>query len=122
MIFTNSPKNDDLSDVSLTMQYGNITSGEKKISYDYDQLGCIKNIIRSAGLNNTGQLSYEYDIHSWTKRISSNTFEEAGYDENGNIESLHRNGLQKTRKYGAIDDLQMIYDGNKLSSIVESAL
>ena len=80
MIFTNSPKNDDLSDVSLTMQYGNITSGEKKISYDYDQLGRIKNIIRSAGLNNTGQLSYEYDIHSWTKRISSNTFEEAGYD------------------------------------------
>ena len=71
---------------------------------------------------NTGQLSYEYDIHSWTKRISSNTFEEAGYDENGNIESLHRNGLQQTGKYGAIDDLRMTYDGNKLSSVVESAL
>ena len=30
--------------------------------------------------------------------------------------------MKKTVKYGAIDDLQMIYDGNKLSSIVESAL
>ena len=48
-VITYSSKNDDLSDVSLTMQYGNITSGEKKISYVYDQLGRLKNVTRLAG-------------------------------------------------------------------------
>ncbi|HAT61958.1 MAG TPA: hypothetical protein DCS83_05335 [Prevotella sp.] len=28
--------------------------------------------------------------------------------------------MKKTVKYGAIDDLRMTYDGNKLSSVVES--
>ena len=180
-----NPQNDDLSEVSLAMKCGDITSGEKKISYDYDQLGRLKNVTRLAGEDYTDQLSYEYDIHSWIKKIDTNFFveelhyadgpgkalfsgnisslswkntqnntpgkgylftydelnrltkaaygennfnsnmgyfnEEVGYDENGNIESLHRNGLQQTGKYGTIDDLRMTYDGNKLSSVVECA-
>ena len=43
------------------------------------------------------------------------------YDENGNITSLQRRGLKQDGQYGKIDNLNLSYIGNQLSSVEEDA-
>lgn len=43
------------------------------------------------------------------------------YDSNGNIKHLVRNGLMQNGDYGAIDNLTIDYDGNRLNSVTENA-
>ena len=43
------------------------------------------------------------------------------YDENGNITSIQRRGLKQDGKYGKIDNLNLSYIGNQLSSVEEDA-
>ena len=43
------------------------------------------------------------------------------YDENGNITNLQRRGLKQDGEYGKIDNLNLSYIGNQLSSVEEDA-
>ena len=43
------------------------------------------------------------------------------YDKNGNIKKLERRGKMQSGSYGVIDNLNITYNGNQLSSVTESA-
>ena len=43
------------------------------------------------------------------------------YDKNGNIKKLERRGKKQNGSYGIIDNLNITYNGNQLSSVTESA-
>ena len=57
------------------------------------------------------------DLNNKTDRYN----EVLKYDENGNITSLQRRGLKQDGQYGKIDNLNLKYDGNHLSSVEEDA-
>ena len=77
---------------------------------------------------------YKYTYDEFSRLIKSqygeNDFADAvghfdenvEYDSNGNIKHLVRNGLMQNGDYGAIDNITIDYDGNKLNSITESAV
>lgn len=59
-----------------------------------------------------------------TEDLSANTgrFDESmGYDLNGNITSISRNGLRQDGSYGTIDNLTIAHDGNQMSRAVDKA-
>lgn len=90
-----NPQNDYLTDATYQAKVGNLVTNDCKISYSYDQLGRIETINRPLK-NDTGILSYDYDIHGWLTSITSNSFgERLHYNDgtgaslfNGNISSL----------------------------------
>ena len=45
----------------------------------------------------------------------------AGYDRNGNILGLKRNGKSSSSAYGMIDNLTLTYDGNQLKNVTDAA-
>ena len=57
------------------------------------------------------------DLNNKTNRYN----EVLEYDENGNITNLQRRGLKQDGEYGKIDNLNLKYDGNHLSSVEEDA-
>ena len=77
---------------------------------------------------------YKYTYDEYSRLIKSqygeNDFADAvghydeniEYDSNGNIKHLVRNGIMQNGDYGAIDNINIGYDGNKLNSITESAV
>ena len=44
-----------------------------------------------------------------------------GYDRNGNILGLKRNGKSSSSAYGMIDNLTLTYDGNRLKNVTDAA-
>ena len=94
--------------------------------------GNISSVIWKDGKQTSKGYKYTYDEFSRLikSQYGENDFADAvghfdenvEYDSNGNITHLVRNGLMQNGDYGAIDNITIGYDGNKLNSITESAV
>ena len=94
---------DKLSKVDIDIAADGVSKSSRIASYDYDKLGRVKTITRGS---NAGQITYKYDIHGWTKDITTNSFkEQLHYADgagtpcfNGNISSLTWNNDTSTNR------------------------
>ncbi|MCT1526442.1 DUF6443 domain-containing protein [Sphingobacterium hotanense] len=70
-------------------------------------------------------LSADYRAHhgNWTTDTENGRFTEGGlaYDKMGNIQQLKRFGTTGTASFGAMDDLEYTYTGNRLLKVNEKA-
>ena len=89
---------------SMTWQYG--TNHDKGYMFSYDGMSRLVNA--------------EYGENGFSAALG-NYDERATYDGYGNITRLVRNGMMQGGNYGAIDSLQMAYDGTQLLSVTEKA-
>lgn len=79
------------------------------ISYTYDDFGQLKSVSRPFGSGQSGTVNYKYDLHGWTKQITTNSFKESMFYAdgpgtpcyNGNISSLtwENAGYKQKRGY-----------------------
>ena len=89
-----------------SMQWRNTSNGElHHYDYTYDALGRLTVALYSSSANNT---TGRYD-------------ERVTYNANGSITSLLRNGMRNNGTFGAIDDLTVTYDGNRLLKVTDNA-
>lgn len=89
-----------------SMQWWNTSNGEQhKYDYTYDALGRLTNALYSSSADGT---SGHYD-------------ESVSYNSNGSITTLLRNGMKNDGTFGAIDDLSIDYDGNRLLKVTDDA-
>ncbi len=89
-----------------SMQWRNTAGGElHNYDYTYDALGRLTDALYSSSGNGT---SGHYD-------------ESVSYNANGSITSLLRNGMKNDGTFGAIDDLTVDYDGNRLLKVTDDA-
>ena len=89
-----------------SMQWRNTSNGElHNYDYTYDALGRLTDALYSSSANNTAG---RYD-------------EQVTYNANGSITSLLRNGMKNDGSFGAIDDLTIIYAGNRLLKVTDDA-
>ena len=89
-----------------SMQWRNTSNGElHHYDYTYDALGRLTDALYSSSGNETAG---RYD-------------EQVTYNSNGSITSLQRNGMKNDGTFGAIDDLTVTYDGNRLMKVTDDA-
>ena len=89
-----------------SMQWRNTSNGElHHYDYTYDALGRLTVALYSSSGNGT---SGRYN-------------ESVTYNANGSITSLQRNGMRNNGTFGAIDDLTVTYDGNRLLKVTDNA-
>lgn len=85
-------------------------SNRKGYGYTYDKLNRI-----------TSGKYAEKPSSQWNTNIGIYNLDHIGYDANGNILELKRNGLVDANAYGTMDDLSYAYHGNQLIGITENA-
>ena len=89
-----------------SMQWRNTSNGEQhNYDYTYDGLGRLTDALYSSSGNGT---EGRYD-------------ESVSYNSNGSITTLQRNGMRNDGTFGAIDDLSIDYDGNRLLKVTDDA-
>ena len=89
-----------------SMQWRNTSNGEQhNYDYTYDGLGRLTDALYSSSADGT---SGHYD-------------ESVSYNSNGSITTLLRNGMRNDGTFGAIDDLSIDYDGNRLLKVTDDA-
>lgn len=89
-----------------SMQWQNTAGGEQhNYDYTYDALGRLTNALYSSSGNETAG---RYD-------------EQVTYNANGSITSLLRKGMKNDGTFGAIDDLAIEYEGNRLQKVTDDA-
>ena len=88
------------------MLWRNTANGEQhRYDYTYDSLGRLTSSQYSSSANGTAD---RYN-------------ESVTYNPNGSIMSLLRNGMKNDGTFGAIDDLTITYDGNRLLKVTDDA-
>lgn len=89
-----------------SIQWRNTAGGElHKYDYTYDVLGRLTDA------------QYSSSVYGTAGRFD----ESVTYNPNGSIMSLLRNGMKNNGTYGAIDDLTISYDGNRLLKVTDDA-
>jgi|GEM_PF-1177866 len=89
-----------------SMQWRNTSNGElHNYDYTYDAFGRLTDALYSSSGNETAG---RYD-------------EQVTYNSNGSITSLLRKGMRNDGTFGAIDDLSIEYDGNRLLKVTDDA-
>lgn len=89
-----------------SMQWRNTAGGEQhNYDYTYDSLGRLTVALYSSSGNGTAG--------RFDERVT--------YTANGSIMSLQRNGMRNNGTFGAIDDLSIDYDGNRLLKVTDNA-
>lgn len=89
-----------------TMLWRNTSTGEQhRYDYTYDTLGRLtSSLYSSSAIGTEGRFD-----------------ETVTYNANGSIMSLLRNGMKNDGTFGAIDDLTVTYDGNRLMKVTDDA-
>ena len=80
-----------------------VTPVSKGYTFSYDGLSRLTDAIYGEGL------SLAQNWNRFNEQVT-------GYDKNGNILGLLRCGETSTGDYGLIDNLNLVYEGNHLSS------
>lgn len=102
-------KHNDKPETCITTVSHSEEQQMSSISYTYDALGQLKSVTRPFGSEQGGIVNYEYDLHGWTKQITTNSFKERLFYAdgpgipcyNGNISSLtwENAGYKQRRGY-----------------------
>ena len=89
-----------------SMLWRNTSTGEQhRYDYTYDALGRLtSSLYSSSAIGTEGRFD-----------------ETVTYNANGSIMSLLRNGMKNDGTFGAIDDLTVTYDGNRLMKVTDDA-
>lgn len=89
-----------------SMLWRNTSTGEQhRYDYTYDSLGRLtSSLYSSSAIGTEGRFD-----------------ETVTYNANGSITSLLRNGMKNDGTFGAIDDLTVTYDGNRLMKVTDDA-
>lgn len=98
---------DRVSTCTMSVSNG-VPALSSTMTYTYDDLGRVSKITRPFTSSTNPDVSYEYDLHGWTKKINTNSFkEELFYADgpgtprwNGNISSMRWRNEGYNRKRG----------------------
>ena len=114
--------NNKVDYTNLYVTLPNKSAHRRLLSYEYDELGRVKNINRSGS---GGAVSYEYDLHGWTTDIKGRYFhEQLSYADNNGLSTPCYNGNISVQKWqnaqnGETFGYKFSYDGqNRLTSAV----
>lgn len=77
---TYNPKNDHLSAAAHQTSMGQLSTVKHTTTFTYDQFGRVVGINRPVS---NGSLTYQYDIHGWVTNITSGSFNEHLYYNDG---------------------------------------
>ena len=114
-----NPHNNQKASDAITVNHG--TAKSATINFTHDNLGRLSNVARPTSSSTNRDVSYTYDLRSWTTNISTSTFtEELFYADgpgtayyNGNISSIRWKDNSQSAKRG----YKFSYDtANRLTS------
>ncbi|MBQ8628266.1 MAG: hypothetical protein IJ421_02185 [Prevotella sp.] len=103
---------DLLLSTDLTFRYGDYMSKSQRIkSLEYDEIGRVKSITRGG---NAGTVAYEYDIHGWIKKITSDSYTQRNYYADGYGTSRYNGNISsmdwRTPEYDRLRGYKFTYD------------